>query len=219
MNINSYIDHTLLRTNATERDIIKHCNYAKQHRFYSVCINSCYVPLAKQLLKNSSVKVCATVGFPLGAVSTETKIFEAKQAINSGAEEIDMVMNIGFFKSQNYVEVLKDIRDVKTAIGNIPLKVIIEIDELSKNGVVKASEICMDARADFVKTSTGFTKNGATLTAVKIIRKTVKDHCKIKASGGIHDYETAKKYIDIGVERIGTSKGVEISEGQISTVA
>jgi len=216
MNINSYIDHTLLRTSATERDIIKHCNAAKRHRFYSVCINSSYVPLAKQLLKNSSVKICSTVGFPMGSASTETKVFEAKQAIENGADEIDMVMNIGFFKSQNYVEVLKDIRDVKLAIGRTPLKVIIEIDELSKNGVVKASEICMDAKADFVKTSTGFTKNGATLTAVKIIRKTVKHHCKIKASAGIHDYITARKYIDIGVERIGSSKGVEISEGQLS---
>lgn len=218
MNINAYIDHTLLRTSATERDIIKHCNNAKLHKFHAVCVNSCYVPLAKQLLKNSNVIVCATVGFPLGTPSTETKVFEAKQAVENGAKEIDMVMNIGFFKSQNYVEVLKDIRDVKSAIGRIPLKVIIEIDELSKNGVVKASEICVDARADFVKTSTGFTKNGATLTAAKIIRKTVKDNCKIKASGGIHDYETARKYIDIGVERIGTSKGVEISEGELSYV-
>ncbi|MEM6514843.1 MAG: deoxyribose-phosphate aldolase [Bacteroidota bacterium] len=219
MNINSYIDHTLLKANATERDIIKHCNDAKLHKFYSVCINSGYVPLAKQLLKNSNVKVCATVGFPLGSCSTETKVFEAKQAVENGAEEIDMVMNIGYFKSQNYVEVLKDIRDVKSAIGKIPLKVIIEIDELSKNGVVKASEICVDAKADFVKTSTGFTKNGATLTAAKIIRKTVKDNCKIKASGGIYDYETARKYIDIGVERIGTSRGVDISEEALSFVA
>jgi len=127
-----------------------------------------------------------------------------------------MVMNLGVFKSKNYVEVFKDIKDVKTAIGRTPLKVIIEISELSKNGIVKASEICLDAKVDFVKTSTGFTKSGATLTAVKIIRKTVRNNCKIKASGGISDYETARKYIDIGVERIGSSKGVAISNGELS---
>lgn len=218
MNINSYIDHTLLRATATERDIIEHCNQAKKHKFYSVCINSCYVPLAKQLLKNTNVKICTVVGFPLGASSTGAKVFEAKQAIDDGAHEIDMVMNLGVFKSKNYVEVFKDIKDVKTAIGKTPLKVILEISELSKNGIVKACEICLDAKVDFVKTSTGFTKNGTTLTAVKIIRKTVRDKCKIKASGGIGDYETAKKYIDIGVERIGTSKGVAISKEQLSII-
>ena len=216
MNINSYIDHTLLSASATERDIIDHCNQAKKHKFYAVCIHSCYVPLAKQLLKDSNVKICTVIGFPLGASSTEVKVFEAKQAINDGAHEIDMVMNLGVFKSKNYVEVFKDIKDVKTAIGKTPLKVIIEISELSKNGIVKASEICLDAKVDFVKTSSGFTKSGATLTAVKIIRKTVRDKCKIKASGGIGDYETARKYIDIGVERIGTSKGVAISNGEFS---
>ena len=216
MNINSYIDHTLLSSTATERDIIDHCNQAKTFKFYSVCVNSSYVPLAKQLLKDSKIKVCTVVGFPLGAASTEAKVFEAKQAINDGADEIDMVMNLGFFKSKNYVEVFKDIKDVKTAIGKTPLKVIIEISELSKNGIVKASEICVDAKVDFVKTSTGFTKNGVTLTAVKIIRKTVRDKCKIKASGGIGDYETARKYIDIGVERIGTSRSIAIANGQLS---
>lgn len=218
MNISTHIDHTLLKASATERDIIDHCNEAKTHKFYSVCINSCYVPLAKQLLKNSNVKICTVVGFPLGAASTASKVFEAKQAINDGAHEIDMVMNLGVFKSKNYVEVFKDIKDVKTAIGKTPLKVILEISELSKNGIVKASEICLDAKVDFVKTSTGFTKSGATLTAVKIIRKTVRDKCKIKASGGIGDYETAKKYIDIGAERIGTSKGVAISNRELSYV-
>jgi deoxyribose-phosphate aldolase len=216
MNINSYIDHTLLSASATERDIIDHCNQAKIHKFYSVCVNSCYVPLANQLLKDTKVKICTVVGFPLGAASTNAKVFEAKQAINDGAHEIDMVMNLGVFKSKNYVEVFKDIKDVKTAIGRTPLKVIIEISELSKNGIVKASEICLDAKVDFVKTSTGFTKSGATLTAVKIIRKTVRNKCKIKASGGIGDYETARKYIDIGVERLGTSKGISIANGELS---
>ncbi|MGB3608494.1 deoxyribose-phosphate aldolase [Psychroserpens sp.] len=212
MNINSYIDHTLLRASATEREIIDHCNQAKVHKFYSVCVNSCYVSLAKQLLRGSSIKICTVVGFPLGATSTEAKVFEAKRAIDDGADEIDMVMNLGVFKSQNYVEVFKDLKEVKTAIGKTPLKVIIEISELSKNGIVKASEICVDAKVDFIKTSTGFSKSGATLTAVKIIKKTVKNNCKIKASGGIGDYETAQKYIDVGADRIGTSHGINISE-------
>jgi deoxyribose-phosphate aldolase len=216
MNINSHIDHTLLSATATERDIIDLCNQAKKHQFYSDCIKSCYIPLAKQLLKGSHVKICTVVGFPLGATATSSKVFEAKQAISEGAHEIDMVMNLGLFKSKNYVEVFKDIQDVKSAIGKTPLKVILEISELSKNGIVKASEICLDAKVDFIKTSTGFTKSGSTLTAVKIMRKTVRKNCKIKASGGIMDYETARKYIDIGVDRIGTSKGVAISNGELS---
>ncbi|WP_456440506.1 deoxyribose-phosphate aldolase [Psychroserpens sp.] len=210
MELNKYIDHTLLKSTATERDIIDLCNEAKKHKFYSVCINSSYIPLAKQLLKGSSVKICTVVGFPLGATATETKVFEAKQAIEAGAHEIDMVINIGFLKSKNYVEVFKDISDVKLAIGKTLLKVIIEISELSKNDIVKACEICLDAKADFVKTSTGFSKSGATLTAVKIMKKSVKGRAKIKASGGICDLETAQKYIDIGVDRLGTFSGVEI---------
>ena len=210
MELNKYIDHTLLKSTATERDIIDLCNEAKKHKFFSVCINSSYLPLAKQLLKGSSVKICTVVGFPLGATATDTKVFEAKQAIEGGAHEIDMVINIGFLMSKNYVEVFKDISDVKLAIGRTPLKVIIEISELSKNDIVKACEICLDAKADFVKTSTGFSKSGATLTAVKIMKKSLKGRAKIKASGGIGDLETAQKYIDIGVDRIGTFAGVEI---------
>jgi deoxyribose-phosphate aldolase len=218
MELNKYIDHTLLKSTATERDIIDLCNEAKKHKFFAVCINSGYIPLAKQLLKGSMVKICTVVGFPLGATATSSKVFEAKQAIEAGAQEIDMVINIGFLKSKNYVEVFKDISDVKLAIGKIPLKVIIEISELSKNDIVKACEICLDAKADFVKTSTGFSKSGATLTAVKIMKKTVKDRAKIKASGGIGDFETAKKYIDVGVDRIGTSKGIAIISEQMSEV-
>ncbi|WCO00483.1 deoxyribose-phosphate aldolase [Psychroserpens ponticola] len=215
MELNKYIDHTLLKSTATERDIIDLCNDAKKHRFYSVCVNSSYVPLVKQLLKGTSIKICTVVGFPLGASATEAKVFEAKQAIEAGAHEIDMVINIGFLKSKNYVEVFKDISDVKLAIGRTPLKVTIEISELSKNDIVKACEICLDAKANFVKTSTGFSKSGATLTAVKIMKKTLKNHAKIKALGGIDDYETAKKYIDIGVERLGTFSGIEIVSNKI----
>lgn len=210
MLINSYIDHTLLKATSTERDIINLCEEAMQHRFYTVCIQSCFIPLAKQILQRSNVKICTVIGFPLGNTSTEVKVFEAKNAVEKGAQEIDMVLNIGLLKSRNYMAVLKDIAEVKSAIGRIPLKVIIEISELSKNDIVKACEICIDAKADFVKTSTGFSSSGATLTAVKIMKKTVKDKLKIKASGGIRDYETAIKYIEAGVDRIGTSNGVTI---------
>lgn len=216
MKINTYIDHTLLKANATERQIIDLCNEAKKHQFYSVCVNSGYVALCKQLLSKSSVKTCSTVGFPLGAMASDVKVFEARKAILDGADEIDMVINIGLLKSKNYVAVFKDISDVKSAIGKIPLKVILEISELSKNEIIKACEICLDANVDFIKTSSGFSKGGATLTAVKIIRKTVRQTAKIKASGGIKDYETAVKYVDAGADRIGTSSGVAILSGQLS---
>lgn len=219
MNLNSYIDHTILKPTATEKDIIDLCEEAKEYKFYSVCVNSCFVPLAKQLVENSSVKICSVIGFPLGAMSTEAKVFEAKKAIDDGADEIDMVINIGLLKSKNYFRVLKDISDVKIAIGKVPLKVILEISELSKNEIILASEICMDANADFIKTSTGFSKSGATLTAVKIIRKTVKNKAKIKASGGIRDYETALKFIEAGADRIGTSSGIAIVNHQTATSA
>jgi deoxyribose-phosphate aldolase len=216
MELNRYIDHTLLSASATEADILKLCKEAINYNFYSVCVNSGYVALAKQAIGNSSVKVCTVVGFPLGAMSTEAKIFEAKKAIEEGASEIDMVMNIGRLKSKNHLAVLKDISNVKRAIGLTPLKVILEISELSKNEIVKACEICVDARADFVKTSTGFSKSGATLTAVKIMKKTVKNLLKIKASGGIRDAETALKYLEVGVHRIGASSGVAMMTNQTS---
>jgi len=216
MELNRFIDHTLLSASATEADILKLCEEALMYNFYSVCVNSSYVSIAKQALGHSDVKICTVVGFPLGAMSTEAKMFEAKKAIEQGASEIDMVINIGRLKSKNYVAVLNDISNVKRAIGLIPLKVILEISELSKNEIVKACEICIDARADFVKTSTGFSKSGATLTAVKIMKKTVKDLLKIKASGGIRDAETAFRYIEIGVDRIGASAGVAMMNNQTS---
>lgn len=219
MNISNYIDHTLLKPTATEREIITLCNEAKKNRFKAVCVNSCYVPLAKETLSKSDVKICVVVGFPLGAMSTQAKIFDAKYAVEQGADEIDMVINLGLLKSKNYVAVLKDISDVKNAIGQKTLKVILEISELSKNEIIKACEIAMDANADFVKTSTGFSKSGATLTAVKIMRKTVKDQLKIKASGGVNTYDKVLKYIQAGADRIGTSSGVAIINNQESTVA
>lgn len=211
MSISKYIEHTLLKPTATEREVINLCQQAIDHNFYSVCVNSCYVALAKQLLDGTDIKVCTVVGFPFGGMSTEAKVFEATKAKEDGADEIDMVVNLGYLKSKNYVLVFKDIRDVKLAIGRTPLKVIIEISELNKNEVIKICEICMDAKAEFIKTSTGYSKSGTTLTAVKIIKKTVKDKAKIKASGGIRDYETAIKYLEAGADRIGTSAGVSIA--------
>ena len=216
MELNRYIDHTLLSASATESDVLKLCEEALKYNFYSVCVNSSNVYLAKQALGRSNIKVCAVVGFPLGAMSTEAKVFEAKNAIDQGATEIDMVMNIGRLKSKNHLAVLKDISAVKRAIGLTTLKVILEISELSKNEIVKACEICIDAKADFVKTSTGFSKSGATLTAIKIMRKTVRNQLKVKASGGIRDVETALKYIEVGADRIGASAGVAMMNNQIS---
>ncbi|HAB28197.1 MAG TPA: deoxyribose-phosphate aldolase [Xanthomarina gelatinilytica] len=218
MSINQYIDHTLLKPTTTKTDIKVLCDEAKEYRFYSVCVNSYYVSLAKHLLTRSNVKVCSVVGFPLGAMNTDAKVFEAKKAVEDGADEIDMVINIGMLKSKNFVAVYKDICDVKIAIGNTPLKVILEISELSKNEIIRACQICLDAKADFIKTSTGFSKSGATLTAVKMIKKTIKNKAKIKASGGIKDHETALKYIDAGADRIGTSSGINIVTEKKSTV-
>ncbi len=205
MNIAQYIDYTCLNPSTTEHDIIELCKKAIEHGFYSVCVNSCYVAMAKEILKDSNIKVCTVVGFPFGAMDSKAKVFEAENAVNNGADEIDMVLNQGFLKSRNYVAVLRDVLNVKTAIGKTPLKVIIEISELNKNDIIKACEICMDANADYIKTSTGYSKGGATFTAVKIIKKTVKNRMKIKASGGIRDFETALKFIDAGADRIGTS--------------
>jgi len=219
MELNRYIDHTLLSASATEADILQLCDEALKYNFYSVCINSSYVPIAKQALDKSDIKICSVIGFPLGAMATEAKIFEAQKAIEQGASEIDMVMNIGRIKSQNNVAVLKDITAIKRAIGLVPLKVILEISELSKNEIVKACEICIDAKADFIKTSTGFSRSGATLTAVKIMKKSVRDQLKIKASGGIRDAETALKYIEVGVSRIGTSSGVAMMDEVMSKAA
>jgi deoxyribose-phosphate aldolase len=214
--INKFIDHTLLKPIATESDIIQLCEEAKQYNFYSVCVNSCFADLAYKFLKDTDVNVCCVVGFPLGAMSTVAKAFEAKEAIKNGAEEIDMVINIGFLKSRDYKAVLNDISKVKEACGDKVLKVILETCDLTKEEIIKASELCVEANADIVKTSTGFGSGGATQADVKIMKKTVKGKAKIKASGGIRDYETAKHFIDLGVERLGVSSGIAIMNGEKS---
>jgi deoxyribose-phosphate aldolase len=203
MDISRYIEYTLLNATTTERDIINLCYEAKESDFYAVCVNTSYVAFAKQLLDKTNIKVCTVVGFPLGAMSTASKVYEAKKAIEDGADEIEMVMNLGFLKSRNHVMVLQDICAVKDAIRNTPLKVILEISELNKNEIIKACEICLDAKADYIKTSSGFSKSGATLAATRMIKKTIKNAAKIEASGDIEDFETGMKYIEAGVHRLG----------------
>ena len=210
MDLNRYIDHTLLKPTAAAEDIIKLCDEAKEYNFYAVCVNPCYVATAKKELENSKIKIAAVVGFPLGANSTQTKVFEAKLAIEEGADEIDMVLNVGFLKSKMYDLVQDEIAAVKDSIGNRTLKVILETCYLTNQEIRKACQICKNAKADFVKTSTGFGTGGATEEAIKLMLEEVGNTLKIKASGGIKDRGTAEKYIDMGVSRIGTSSGIDI---------
>ena len=212
MQLQTFFNHSLLNPIATKKDIIQLCNEAKQHNLYSVCVNSCNVFTAKNNVIKSDVKVCATIGFPFGATSPRAKVMEAKKAIEDGADEIDMVINLGMLKGMNYVGVYKDIRDVKLAIGKKPLKVIIEISELSKNEILRICQICIDAKADYIKTSTGFSKSGATFIAVKMIKKNLKGLAKIEASGDIKNIETALKYMDLGADRIDTTHSAKIME-------
>lgn len=208
--LNKYIDHTLLKAFASEEDIQQLCKEAIEYNFFSVCVNSSYVAFAKAQLSKSDVKTCCVIGFPLGAMSTQAKAFEAKKAVDEGADEIDMVQNIGWLKSENYDAVWKDIEAVKSAIGNKVLKVIIETCYLEKTEIIKATELALLSGADFVKTSTGFGTGGATFEDVQLMKSVVKDQAKVKASGGIKDRVTALEYIALGAERIGTSSGIDI---------
>lgn len=212
-NLSSYIDHTLLKATATKSDIIQLCNEAKKYKFHAVCVNSCYAITAKEHLKDCHVKLCCVIGFPLGAMSTLAKVAETKQAIKDGADEIDMVLNIGFLKSKAFDAVWKDIEAVKQCMPNQTLKVILETCYLDKNEIIKASELAILGGADFIKTSTGFGTHGATINDVILMKSVAKEHVKIKASGGIKDYKTALEYIDLGVERLGTSSGIAIVTG------
>ena len=205
MDIAKYIDYTLLKATATPADIEKLCSEAKQYGFFSVCVNSGYVPLAVEQLKGSKVKVCTVVGFPLGAMSTQAKLYETSVALTQGAQEIDMVLNVGLFLSGNVAKVLEEIALLKQETGDRVLKVIIETCYLNDEQKRLASQVCVDAGADFVKTSTGFGTGGATLADVQLIREVVGDRAKIKASGGIRDKQTALQYISLGVDRIGAS--------------
>ena len=213
MEINRYIEHTTLKAMVQKDEIKKLCDEAKEYKFYSVCVNGANVPFAYSQVKDSDVKVAATVGFPLGAMSTEVKVFEAKNAIENGASEIDMVINVGALKDKEYEYVEKEISEIKKAIGNNVLKVIIETCYLTDEEKRKACELSVNAKADFVKTSTGFGTGGATLEDVKLMKEVVGDKAQIKASGGVKDLDTAKKYIELGATRLGTSSGIEIIKG------
>ncbi len=212
-NLNKHIEHTLLKQDAKLEDFTKLFNEAKEHQFLGVCINPAYVKLAKENLKNSDVKVVTVVGFPLGANRSDVKAYETSKAVEDGADEIDMVINVTALKNKDYDFVINDIKTVKSACQNKPLKVILETDLLEKDEIKKACKLCVDAKADFVKTSTGFVKGGvgAKVEDVKLMYETVFPHgLKVKASGGIRDKETAIKMIEAGAERLGTSSGVKI---------
>ena len=211
--LNQYIDHTLLKPTATPKQIVDLCFEAIKYNFYAVCVNGCYVTLARSIVKDSDVKVASVMGFPLGANTTETKIYEAVNAIDYGASEIDMVLNIGLLKAGEFTRVENEILEVKEAINNTVLKVILETCFLTPEEIVKASKLAMNAGADFIKTSTGFGTGGATIEAVKLMKETVGNKVKIKASGGIRDTQTALEYIHLGVDRIGTSSGIAIVNG------
>lgn len=210
MKLNKYIDHTLLKPEATEKQIISLCQEALQYDFASVCINSYWVALCAEQLKDIDVKVCTVIGFPLGANTTATKVTETRDAISNGATEIDMVVNIGALKSKLEHDVLNDIKAVvQEAKPNI-VKVIIEACLLTDEEKVLASKLVMEAGAEFVKTSTGFSTGGATIEDVKLIKSVVKDETKIKASGGIKTPEQFKAMIEAGASRIGTSNGIKL---------
>jgi len=206
------IDHTLLKSETKIEDIKKLCEEAIKYQFYSVCINPCYVKTAKEFLKNSDIKICTVISFPLGASTIKTKIYEATEAIENGADEIDMVMNIGMFKSNRYEYIYEEISSIKKAIEYRILKVIIETSILSEEEKIKASEIIKKSGANFVKTSTGFSQGGATKEDVLLIRKSVGDNFGIKASGGIKTYQQAVELIKAGATRIGSSSSVKIVE-------
>lgn len=211
-----YIDHTALTAEKNEQDILKLCDEAMEYGFYSVCINSGYIPLAKAKLAGSNVKICTVVGFPLGANLTSVKAFETAEAIKAGANEIDMVINVGWIKSQKWDAVKDDIQAVFNACNGVPLKVILETCLLTKEEIVKACEICKDIGVAFVKTSTGFNKGGATVEDVALMKKTV-GNIGVKASGGVRDTETALAMIKAGATRIGASAGIAIINGSQDT--
>ena len=215
MELNKLIDHTLLKATATISEIETLCKEAVDYDFYSVCVNSGYVATAKKFLTGTDIKVCSVVGFPLGAMSAKAKYFETGEALADGADEIDMVLNVGWLKSGKTNQVLDEIIALKRCTGeNRVLKVILETCYLTDEEKRLACRLALDAQADFVKTSTGFGTGGATLADVKLMKECVQHKAKVKASGGIRDYETAIQYVNLGVERIGTSNGIAILKGE-----
>ncbi len=213
MELNRMIDHTQLKANATRAQIEKLCDEALEHHFASVCVNTCWVPLAHEKLAGSDVNTCCVVGFPLGAMLTEAKAAETRLAVEAGADEVDMVINVGWLLDGDYDAVRDDIAAVVKAADGKCVKVIIEACLLTDEQKVKACELSVEAGATFVKTSTGFSTGGATVTDVALMRKTVGDACKVKAAGGIHTAEEAKAMVEAGADRLGCSAGIAIMEG------
>lgn len=210
MNYNKYIDHTILLADTTKAQIEQLCKEAKEYNFASVCVNTYWAKTCAQLLAGTDVKVCCVVGFPLGACTTATKAFETKQAIENGASEIDMVLNIGALKDKDYDTVLEDVRAVVEAANGNVVKVILENCLLTKEEIAKACEICVAAKAHFVKTSTGFNKSGATVEDVILMSSKVKGQAQVKAAGGVRSAADLEKMIRAGATRIGTSSGVKL---------
>lgn len=212
MDINRIIDHTLLKPESTEEQIDKLLEEAKEYNFFSVCVNPVWVKKCAESLKDSDVKVCTVIGFPLGANTKETKAFETKNALSNGADEIDMVINIGLLKSKKFDAVKEEIEELAKICHNegAILKVILENCLLTKEEIVKACEVSDEAGADFVKTSTGFSTSGADSSDVALMKKSVSDRVKVKASGGIRDYKKSLEMIENGADRLGVSAGVNI---------
>jgi deoxyribose-phosphate aldolase len=216
MKLNKFIDHTVLKADTPKATVQQIIDEAKKYDFMSVCLNPTWVKFATQELKDSDVKVCTVIGFPLGANTSSLKAYEAQEAVANGADEIDMVINIGAAKSGDWELVQSDIKAVNDAKGTALLKVIIETSLLTDEEKVKACQAAQAAGADFVKTSTGFSTGGATVADVKLMRQTVGDSMGVKASGGVHNAEEAIAMIEAGATRLGVSAGVAIMEGQSS---
>ncbi|HKL84138.1 MAG TPA: deoxyribose-phosphate aldolase [Bacilli bacterium] len=214
MKYNKFIDHTLLKADATSAQVKKLCEEAVEHNFMSVCINPGFVKEANYYLAETDVLVCTVIGFPLGATSTAAKVFETEEAILDGANEIDMVINVSKLKDGDDVYVFDEIRQIKEACGQLTLKVIIETSLLTEEEKIRACQIAKKAGADFVKTSTGFSTGGATVEDIMLMRKTVGPDLGVKASGGVRDLETMQAMIKAGATRIGTSSGVKLVQNQ-----
>lgn len=210
MKIQKYFDHTILKPDATKEEVCRVCQEAKTYGFASVCVNGYYTELVKKELEGTDIAVCVVVGFPLGASETAIKVYETTRAVEKGADEIDMVMNIGALKDKNYDVVRNDIQAVKEACQGKVLKVIIETCLLQRDEKEKACKLAVEAGADFVKTSTGFSTQGAMLEDVSLMKRAVNGKAKVKAAGGIRDFNMAKAMIDAGADRLGTSATVKI---------
>lgn len=215
MNYNKMIDHTVLKADTPLETVKRICDEAMEYGFASVCINPCHVAYCADYLKDSDVNVCTVIGFPLGANTSATKAFETKDAIANGADEIDMVMNIGALKDKNYDLVRDDVKSVVEAANGTLVKVILETCLLTEDEIKKACELCVEAKADFVKTSTGFSTRGATIEDVKIMKAAVQGKAKVKAAGGVRTHEDMVKIVEAGADRIGTSAGCSLVEKKV----